>query len=440
MKKSNPLTPELAEQEALALKTTVYRKVAHEGRNLRAVINARVKTTQQLVSDLKVTCPNQEEIINSLSEQLFSINYSLQYLTTIEDYLLHKTIHEAFDIIEEITHLCKAFTPKTSETEITLLGLLKEGKPLLISAIKATPLYILTNLLKNSEKFKHETRPLKINISLTCLTEELLELTTQDNGSGFTKEATARCFEEKASNEAPVMNGIGLPSIASYIRHQKGSIKLKSTLGEGSTFTIALPFKKTHTLAPNDPINKTIAAAKEILILLVDDEHTTLRLLTRNLTLLREGTLIFNNIKIFTACNKETALACVHEKRTLGAHFNLVITDLNMPGGDDGFHLAQEISELYNDAKDRSPKLALLSATQYTEEQIERFEKYFDKLLNKPINRHNLRQTLTELLYSQLSPAAVSLNEHPTESSLFQSPLANFTLGSSHASEQKFMI
>jgi signal transduction histidine kinase len=61
-----------------------------------------------------------------------------------------------------------------------------------------------------------------------------------DNGTGIAPESLARLFEPFYTTQEKG-TGLGLFISNKLVRRHRGTIKVKSVVGEGSTFTVALP-------------------------------------------------------------------------------------------------------------------------------------------------------------------------------------------------------
>nr|WP_320120569.1 HAMP domain-containing sensor histidine kinase [uncultured Marinifilum sp.] len=114
--------------------------------------------------------------------------------------------------------------------------------------IEVDPLYFemaLHNLLDNA--FKYSNTPAKIDITTKNDKNELF-IYIKDSGNGISKSKQRKIFQEfyRSSNNTKG-HGIGLSFSRQIVKAHKGKIKLKSKIGEGSTFCIVLPLKQCTT-------------------------------------------------------------------------------------------------------------------------------------------------------------------------------------------------
>jgi len=102
---------------------------------------------------------------------------------------------------------------------------------------------ILSNLIDNAIKYSKENLVIKLT---THRTPRYFIIQIQDNGIGMSKETVKRVFEKfyraHTGNLHNVKGfGLGMSYVKSVVDAHKGRIRVESTLGKGSTFTIEIP-------------------------------------------------------------------------------------------------------------------------------------------------------------------------------------------------------
>ncbi len=107
---------------------------------------------------------------------------------------------------------------------------------------------LINNLVDNSVKYSKDNVPPEIKIS-TQANGKNMTIRLEDNGIGMTKETVKRIFEKfYRAHTGNVHNvkgfGLGLSYVKTMVDAHGGHIKVDSTPGKGSIFTLELPLSK----------------------------------------------------------------------------------------------------------------------------------------------------------------------------------------------------
>lgn len=102
---------------------------------------------------------------------------------------------------------------------------------------------LLSNLIDNAIKYSKDNLEIKIT---THSTNKYIVIMIEDNGIGMSKETIKRVFEKfYRAHTGNVHNvkgfGLGMSYVKTVIDAHKGKIRVDSTLGKGTTFTIEMP-------------------------------------------------------------------------------------------------------------------------------------------------------------------------------------------------------
>lgn len=160
----------------------------------------------------------------------------------------------------------------------------------------------LLNLLSNASKFTDNgTIGLKVERE-----NDLLKFKVSDTGIGMTQEQVAKLFQ--AFSQADVSTtrkyggtGLGLAISQRFCQMMGGDIEVESKIGEGTTFTVILPFDVIETPTPVETgVAGRIAPANATRVLIIDDDAASRDLLERFLK--KEG------FSVYTATNGEEGL------------------------------------------------------------------------------------------------------------------------------------
>lgn len=103
---------------------------------------------------------------------------------------------------------------------------------------------IIFNLLDNAMKYSE--KPPVIDVTTLNTGNGMLSIKIKDNGIGMNKETQSRIFEKfYRAHTGNVHNvkgfGLGLSYVKAIVDAHDGKIRVESTPGKGSTFTVILP-------------------------------------------------------------------------------------------------------------------------------------------------------------------------------------------------------
>jgi PAS domain S-box-containing protein len=248
-------------------------------------------------------------------------------------------------VVKEAVKLCRSIISSRIDID---LDLQTDSVPILADPTQVHQ--IIMNLMVNAYHAMEETGgKISIRLKKIRLGEEDLKggalqpgryarLSISDTGCGMTPEIIEKIFEPYFTTK-PQGKGTGLGLAVAYgiIREHGGHINVYSEEGKGATFNIYLPItEKDSGKLPNQKAELALATGHEH-ILLVDDEEVVLQL----------GSQMLKRIgyRITTCGNGDEALAVFSENPEA---FDLVITDMNMPGMA-GDRLAREMIALRPD-------------------------------------------------------------------------------------------
>jgi len=212
---------------------------------------------------------------------------------------------------------------------------------------------------------------------------QYIELAVSDNGEGMPADVQERIFEPFFSTKKRGKGtGLGLAMVFGFVKRSGGNIKVYSEPGMGSTFRIYLP-RACHLEEEKiirSPSVQDLPKGKET-ILVVDDEPGLVELVEE--TLSRQG------YRVITASDGMQALTKFEEEPCV----DLLFSDVVMPGGLNGFELAEKLTAL-------QPSLKVLLTSGYTERAIARNgqSRFRMNLLNKPYTQVSLSMKIRALL------------------------------------------
>lgn len=158
-------------------------------------------------------------------------------------------------------------------------------------------------------------------------------ISVTDNGSGMSPEVIAKAFEPFfTTKDVGKGTGLGLSTVYGFARQSGGTVQIYSELGEGTVVNLYLPITKPSR-KPKKPINAADAklVSADIRILVVEDQAEVRGHVERLL-----GNAGF---QVVAVPDGAAALALLGKDTA----FDLMFTDIIMPGGINGVQLAEKV-------------------------------------------------------------------------------------------------
>ena len=169
-------------------------------------------------------------------------------------------------------------------------------------------------------------------IEITCSTQnELVSMSVADRGRGISEDTKHKIYEPFYTTKKTKGSGLGLTIVQSIATRYGGRVGFSPNKPAGTVFTMSFPASDSDIMA----VSKNENRAHEKRILIVDDDEEVRNVLSDMLSI--EG--------LNAECCPDAYTAMeILEKGT----FNLIITDLGMPGMS-GYDLAEYVRDKYKD-------------------------------------------------------------------------------------------
>jgi two-component system, NtrC family, sensor kinase len=205
------------------------------------------------------------------------------------------------------------------------------------------------------------------------LAGEFVALSVQDNGTGIAAEHLSRVFEPFfTTKEVGRGTGLGLSQVYGFAKQNGGAVTVTSAPGDGTTVTLFLR-RAEPAAATTAGESRSKRASK---VLLVEDNEDVAEAATAMLD------SIGCTVKLANAAEPALKLLAA------GETFDLVFTDIVMPGGMDGVELARTLRVQY-------PSLPVLLTTGYSNAAQKAAGEKFSILL-KPYQLGALERAVAE--------------------------------------------
>lgn len=321
------------------------------------------------------------------------------------------------NLISFIEEACENIRPMAEHQQVTLF--LEKPKAEGMAWFDADKMdKIIYNLLSNAIKYNKVGG--KIDVSLS-LSKEQAVITIADNGIGMSKEKMkhlyTRFFDGDYRKQNMPGTGIGLSLTHDLVKLHHGNIQCESQEGEGTTFTITLPIRKS-AYAPDEidnsdkpnavnqeairqasqeteqesqpasedkpklaPVRQSIFIRKNASkILVVEDNEELLALMLQVLS---------KNYHVFTAKNGKQAINIIMKEK-----LDLVVSDVMMPIMD-GIELTKQLK---SDKSFWQLPVILLTAKNKEEDKTEAYAVGADAYITKPFKFEELEVRINALL------------------------------------------
>jgi PAS domain S-box-containing protein len=205
-------------------------------------------------------------------------------------------------------------------------------------------------------------------------------LAVSDTGTGMPPDVIARAFEPFFTTKPEGQGtGLGLSQVFGWIKQSGGHIKIYSEVGHGTTIKLYLPRAK-ESRADEAPQVEAVEPGGNETIFVVEDNPKVRKTVVRQLRDLGYDTI--------EAGSGAAALQLVRD----GARFDLLLTDIVMPGGITGYQLADEL-------RLERPTMKVLFTSGYTELAAStNGATRHDPLLSKPYRKQDLSRAVRTAL------------------------------------------
>jgi PAS domain S-box-containing protein len=205
-------------------------------------------------------------------------------------------------------------------------------------------------------------------------------LAVSDTGTGMPLDVQEKAFEPFfTTKEVGKGSGLGLSMVYGFVKQSGGHIKIYSEEGHGTTIKLYLPPGEGATEVAAGLAPQAEGGAETIFV--VEDDSLVRNFVTAQLQSL--------GYKTVAAADSRAALQLIEA----GQQFDLLFTDVVIPGGMSGRELADEVAKL-------RPGLKVLYTSGYTDNAIVHHGKLDDGvlLLTKPYRRNQLAEMIRKAL------------------------------------------
>ena len=338
--------------------------VAHDFNNLLTVILGNIELIQRRSGD-----------DHPLARHVAAVRQAAERGGALTRQLLAFSRRQRLDpVTVDIIDLVREFTPLLRQAvgEAVTIELEIGDAPLWVHVDAAQLESALLNLAVNARDAMDTGGVLSISARVAASADgaPMAIISVHDTGPGMSEEIASRVFEPFfTTKEVGKGSGLGLSQVYGFVRQSGGEITLHSNPGQGTTFEIRLPATATTTAtaapAPrgNVEIDEAATSGSET-ILVVEDDPAVLALAV--------DTLQGFGYRVTTARNAASALRRLRGRQA----FDMLFSDVVMPGGVSGIELARRARVL-------RPDLKILLTSGFVGEEAEAWANEFP-MIDKP--------------------------------------------------------
>jgi signal transduction histidine kinase/CHASE3 domain sensor protein len=363
--------------------------VAHDFNNMLTVITG---TTETLVAEL-ARQPELQSVAKLIDDAAERCGELIRHLLAFarRQPLQPRNV----DINGAVLDIAKLLRPTLGE-QIEIETILERGTPtshIDPSQLANSVLNMAINArdaMPNGGKLLLETRNVVLDEAYAQANADVragpyVMLAVSDSGTGMPAEVRDKAFEPFfTTKDVGKGSGLGLSMVYGFVKQSGGHIKIYSEQGHGTTIRVYLPPARGDADAAT-PAASSVAGGHETIMVVEDDA------LVRNFVVAQLHGLGYKTID---AADSRAAMAHVEN----GAPFDLLFTDVIMPGGMTGRQLADEITK-------RRPGMKVLYTSGYTDNAIVHHGRLDEGvlLLTKPYRRTQLAQMVRRALSGDTS-------------------------------------
>lgn len=334
-------------------------------------------------------------IVMQSGQALVNIINDILDLSKIEAGKLHID-DSSFNLHELIENVVTSFSVQAGQNNIELLCDIKMGVPLYINGDPIRIRQILINLIGNAIKF---TSYGEIIVMVTSSSSDqlpvqdevfFLEVTVMDTGIGIERSKLNSIFDSFSQVDASITKkyggtGLGLTICKKLVSLMHGTLEVRSTLGEGSTFTFQIPARVTGKVRAS--IQSSVPELNGKRVLIVDDNRT-------NCILLKDTFDKWNIISDVCYVGHEVLSAL----KNAVLPYDVVLLDQQL-GDKSGIEVSREIKSSFLNHKPKVILMSPITDTSSTSELLR--ENIISDFLQKPIRMSKLHNTILKVTESK---------------------------------------
>ncbi|MDO7171667.1 hybrid sensor histidine kinase/response regulator transcription factor [Mariniflexile sp. AS56] len=265
---------------------------------------------------------------------------------------------------------------------------------------------ILYNLLSNAIKFTNKYGHVELYVRFKDDKDDILVIEVSDDGIGIPVKSQEKIFtrfyQATNSRENNTGSGIGLSLVKSLVELHKGTIKVQSTAGTGSVFTVEIPVKRNaYTKKEVFEFVSSNENEQEV------PDYTPVKKITNNVEIKEKILVVEDNLelrkylidylsdyyKVYEAENGEEGLQICRQIKPI-----LCVADVMMPVKN-GLEFCKELK---NDEFISHIPVILLTALSENEDKVKGYDVGADGYLVKPFDPALLKTVIVNVIKTRV--------------------------------------
>ena len=387
---------------ASAAKTNFLSSMSHDIRTpMNAIMGMTAIAQASLASPEKVEdCLNK---INVSSRHLLSLINEVLDMSKIESGKIDLTPEnvDLSDLIESVSAMSRPLTAERRQTFTIHVGQVRHEK---VVADGDRLRQVFMNLLSNAVKYTPEGG--KISLMINELPSMMpdrgrYEFVFEDNGIGMSEEFIPHIFEPFSRAEDTRISkvqgtGLGMAITDNIVHMMNGTISVKSELGKGSRFTLALPLE----LQKDGEQSEADLAGLPVLV--ADDDQAVCENAAKLLDEL--------GMRSYWVLSGREAVSCVKAAREQQDDFFAVILDWKMPDMDG----LETVKAIRGDLGEEVP-IIIISAYDFSDIEDEFLHAGADAFITKPLFKSKMLHVLQLFCSAGRTGPSRILREEPED-------------------------
>lgn len=380
------------EQEINEIRTKFLGNISHEIRTPLTLISGNIQLALEKMGSQKdaqkyldKALLNSKQVIDDANEIL----HILKFEKGKQDVRLEPTLIDKF---------CKrvflSFESSASDKNIRLKYSSNISDEISLKIDQNKTEKIINNLVSNAIKFSSSYSEIQCEV---LKVNESLQIKITDFGTGIHEEDQEKIFDrfyQSQKNKSIGGIGIGLALSKEFAQLLSGSLRVKSTLNQGSQFILELPYSEIEKEQIQSDEANSQSTSKKPKILVVEDNIEMSKFLSEILRSQYNVTVAFDGADALEKIKKND--------------YDLISSDVMMPKVD-GFELREEVLKLKDK---REIPYILITAKHLEVDKINGYQLGINDYIVKPFNKNELLARVANLIENNANKKAWKLENN----------------------------